>query len=148
MRLTSYTDFSLRALMYLAVCPGGMASAAEISDAFGISRHHLTKVIHRLARLGVVKTTPGRGGGVALAKPADQIRIGEIVRLCEPSLAIVECFDPVTNTCPITPMCRVADVMKNALDAFLGSLDQHTIADVVSKRETELQQLLRLPASH
>lgn len=130
--------------MYLAVSPGGMASTAEISGAFGISRHHLTKVIHRLARLGLVCTTPGRGGGVALRKPANQIRVGDVVRNCEPSMALVECFDAATNTCPIASACKLTDALRRACDAFLMELDRHTISDVVATREVALQKLLKL----
>lgn len=145
MRLTVYTDYSLRLLMYLAVRPDGLATIGEIADAYGISRHHLTKVAHRLGVAGYVETVRGKGGGLRLARPADGIGVGEVVRHAEPDMALVPCFEPVCAPCPIVPACGLRGALYEARQAFFSVLDRYTVADVVARRE-ELRGLLGLPA--
>jgi len=143
MRLTRYSDYALRVLIYVGSAPTGSASIQQISRAYNISRHHLTKVVNRLARIGVLTTTPGRGGGMRLAMSPDQIRIGETIRQTEPNFHLVECFDAATNTCPISPSCRLKRIIQDGLEAFIDKLNQHTLADVLVNRD-ELQPLLQL----
>ncbi|AQS50148.1 Rrf2 family transcriptional regulator (plasmid) [Thioclava nitratireducens] len=129
MRLTSFTDFGLRALMRMASGPERAFSTAEIADEFGISRHHLNKVIQRLARHGFVTTRRGTGGGAMLGRPAHEIVLGDLVRLLEQDQAIVECFLP-DGACCITPVCGLKGRLRAAETAFLAELDRSTLADI------------------
>lgn len=145
MRLAVYTDYSLRMLMYLAVKRDGLATIAEVADAYGISRNHLNKVAHRLGLAGYVETVRGKGGGLRLAKPADRIGLGEVVRHAEPDMALVPCFEPVCAPCPIVPCCGLIGALQEARRAFLAALDRYTIADLVEE-QAGLRRLLALPA--
>lgn len=134
MRLTAYTDFSIRVLMYLALRPERYARIADIAAAYGISETHLMKVVHQLGLAGDVLTVRGRKGGIRLAKPANAINLGTVVRRTEADLALVPCFD-APQTCPIAPACTLQCVLREALDAFLGVLDRYTLADLVTRRQ-------------
>lgn len=129
MRLTTFTDFGLRALMRMASNPERAWSTAEIADEFGISRHHLTKIMATLANAGIVETRRGSGGGATLARPATTIGLGEIVRLLEQNQALVECFQTSGNTCNITPICRLKSYLAEAEETFLRTLDAQSLAD-------------------
>jgi Rrf2 family nitric oxide-sensitive transcriptional repressor len=129
MRLTSFTDFGLRALMRLAAEPERLFTTDEIARAFGISRNHLIKVVRELAAAGIVATQRGAGGGFRLARPADDITLGEIVRLLEARSALVECFRPDGGACVLTPKCRLKGRLKAARAAFLRELDCTTLAE-------------------
>lgn len=142
MRLTRYSDYSLRVLMYLGVHPEQLATIDEISKAYDISKAHLTKVVHELGRAGYLETVRGRGGGLRLAKRPDEIGVGEIVRHAEGSLDLVECFDPATNACRLDSACTLKGVLGEALDAFLATLDQYTLADLVARRKRTFVRLL------
>jgi Rrf2 family nitric oxide-sensitive transcriptional repressor len=142
MQLAVYTDYSLRVLIYLAVRPEQLATIEEISDAYEISRAHLMKVVHQLGRAGFLKTTRGRGGGIRLALPPEEISVGKVVRRMEERMALVECFDPKTSHCQIEPACGLRSVLKEALDAFLKTLDGYTLADLVAHRRKPLERLL------
>jgi Rrf2 family nitric oxide-sensitive transcriptional repressor len=144
MQLTRYSDYSLRVLMYLAVRPEYLATIEEIAGAYGISRAHLMKVVHQLGRAGFVDTVRGRGGGIQLARAPEQISIGGVVRRTEDKLAIVECFEPSTSQCRIESACGLRGVLEEALDAFLGTLDRYTLADLVARRRKPLVELLTL----
>lgn len=134
MRLTNYTDYALRVLIYLAVKDSNEKSTiTEITEAYNISRNHLTKVIHQLGQIGVIETTRGRGGGIVLAKAPKDIRVGYIVRQTEEDFHLVECFNKVGNQCVLTPVCGLKSVLGEALNAYLQVLDQYTIADIVDK---------------
>ncbi len=135
MRLTQWSDYSLRVLMYCAHADGREApvTVTEIAQAHGISRNHLTKVVMTLGELGLLKTTRGRGGGLKLLKSADQINLGEVFRKTETDFALVECFHDETNTCRIDRGCRLKMVLKRALSKFLEELDGVTLADVVGE---------------
>ena len=150
MRLTVYTDFSLRMLIYLAVKDGGLATIAEVARSYSISEHHLTKVAHQLGRAGYVTTVRGKGGGLKLARPAEEIRLGAVVRQTEPDMALVPCFSSAENPtglpCAIVPACGLRNVLDEARQAFMSILDRYTLADLVQRR-TGLQSLLMLPAS-
>ncbi len=129
MRLTSFTDFGLRALMRMASAPDRAFSTAEIADEFRISRNHLTKIIQRLARHGIVTTRRGTGGGAMLARDAAEISLGEIVRLLEKDQSLVECFSP-DGACSVFPVCRLKGKLQTAEAAFLQELDRSTLADI------------------
>lgn len=142
MQLTRYTDYSLRVLIYLAVHQEELATIEEISDAYGISKAHLMKVVHQLGRAGYLETVRGRGGGIRLARPPENIRVGEVVRHTEESMALVECFDPQKSRCRIEPACELRAALKKAIEAFLGTLDDYTVADLVGRRRKQLARLL------
>lgn len=140
MRLTQHVDYSLRVLMYLAVRPDGFGTIKQISEAYGISRNHLMKVVQALGRKGYVETTRGKGGGLALKDAPDQIIIGRVVRDMEADLALVECLG-TSNRCAITPECRLQQLLVDALDAFLDVLDRRTLADLTAAPEPLVQLL-------
>lgn len=135
MQLTQFTDYSLRVALYLAARGDRLVSVEEISRAYGISRHHLVKVGHQLARLGVVEGVRGRNGGMRLAKAPGEINVGALVRATEPHMNLVECFDMGTNTCPIAPSCGLKGALAKARAAFLAVLDKHTLADFLGDRD-------------
>ena len=142
MRLTRHTDNALRALTYLAMQDGAPARITDIARRMGMSEDHVAKVIARLAELGFVTTLRGRTGGVKLARPAAAIVVGDVVRATEDNMALVECFDPATNQCPIAPACVLARALDEALESFLAVLDRYTVADLVTKPRA-LTRLLR-----
>jgi Rrf2 family nitric oxide-sensitive transcriptional repressor len=141
MRLTLYTDYSLRVLMYLGLKRDGLATIAEVSESYGISRNHLMKIVHQLGLLGYVETVRGKGGGIRLARPAGAINLGEVVRRMEEDLALVQCFDPVAAKCRIESACVLRAVLGEALGAFLAVLDRYTLADLI-ERPRALSRLL------
>jgi Rrf2 family nitric oxide-sensitive transcriptional repressor len=131
MRIATYSDFALRLLMYAAVKHPAYVTITEVSKAYGISKNHLMKVTHELALAGYLDTLRGRNGGLRLAKSAKDINVGHVMRLTERGSALVECFDPATNRCVITPACRLRHVLNDALEAFFKTLEQTTLADLV-----------------
>src|SRR5262245_28745781 len=141
MRLTVYTDYSLRLLMYLALKDDGLATIEEVAESYRISKNHLMKVAHQLGVAGYVETVRGRRGGLRLAKPAEAIGLGEVVRRCEPDMAIVTCFEPVNAYCPILPHCVLRKALKQARAAFGEVLDDYTLDDLVKPRAA-LQSML------
>ncbi|MBX9928759.1 MAG: Rrf2 family transcriptional regulator [Gemmatimonadaceae bacterium] len=142
MHLTRFSDNALRCLTFLALAPQTSATTASIAASMALSEGHLMKVVQRLAALGFIETTRGRGGGIRLARPPEAIRIGTVIRATEESFRLVECFDPETNQCPIAPACVLAGVLDEALAAFLAVLDRVTLADL-AVRPTQLRRLLR-----
>ncbi len=141
MRLTVYTDYSLRMLMYLAVKSDGRATIAEVAGAYGISKAHLTKVAHQLGLAGYVGTVRGKGGGLRLARAAGEIRLGDVVRRTEPDMALVPCFEPMHAPCSIMPACGLRGALHEAQQAFLAVLDRYSLVDLVH-RQAELGALL------
>ena len=141
MRLTLQADYGLRALMYLTLRSGEVVPIGEVASAYGVSAHHMTKVGQRLARCGYVEQVRGARGGVRLARDPASISIGAVVRDLEPSLALVECFDPDTNTCVLAPVCELKRILLAAQKAFLAELDRHTLADA-ARRPRALAALL------
>jgi Rrf2 family nitric oxide-sensitive transcriptional repressor len=144
MQLTTFTDYTLRTLIYLAIEDSRRATIAEIADAYGIAENHLTKVVLLLGQAGDVETLRGRGGGLRLARPAAEISIGAVVRRTEPGLALAPCMG--TGACVITPACGLRPVLAEALDAFLAVLDRYTLADLLDRSRGGLARLLGLPA--
>ena len=130
MQLTLHADYSLRVLLYLAANSDRAVSTQEISDAFGISRHHLVRVVQTLHGHGFVNVMTGRHGGATLSRPPAEINLGEVVKAAEPNFRIVECFEPETNTCPIVAACKLQSVLGKALNSFFEVLGEYTLADV------------------
>ena len=152
MRLTQWTDYSLRMLMYCAIHQERQRppTVGEIAEVHGISRSHLTKIAMTLAAAGLLETTRGRGGGLRLLKPADQIGVGEVVRMTETDFDQVECFDADSNSCRIVSNCRLKNVLVDAVTAYLGVLDRYTVADLIrpAMNNAELQVVaLPVPGS-
>lgn len=131
MKLSLFSDYSLRTLMYAALTEDRFQLDA-VTAAYGISRNHLAKVVHQLGKLGYLDTQRGRGGGIRLARAAEDIRLGKLVRETEQQTVLVECFDAATNTCPLIGSCRLKGLLAEALSAFYASLDRHTLHDLVS----------------
>lgn len=131
MQLTSFTDYGLRTLMYLAARPKEMSSVKEISEHYGISRNHLVKVVHRLSQLGYIETTKGKGGGVQIASGAEHTKLGDLIAELEPNMNTVECFDSKTNTCRITDSCQLKHYLFEATRNFTDTMNQYTLADAV-----------------
>jgi Rrf2 family nitric oxide-sensitive transcriptional repressor len=134
MRLTSFTDYSLRVLMFLAADPERRATIAEIARTFEISENHLMKVVHLLGRAGLLANVRGKGGGLQLAKAPDAINIGKVVRTTEGRPIPAECFDRERNRCVITPICKLRHVLDEAVKAFYAALDQYTLEDLLRNR--------------
>ena len=148
MRLTRYTDYALRVLIYLGLRdPAELSRISEIAKAYGISENHLMKVVHRLGQRGFVETVRGRQGGIRLAHSPGRINIGDVVRRCEDDLRLVECFDPETNKCVITGACVLPGILDEALAAFLTVLDRYTLEDLLKPRRGLSDLLPPLPAS-
>lgn len=164
MRLTTYTDYAFRCLVYLAIHQSAdkLFNIQQIADAFNISKNHLTKVIHQLASLGYIESVRGRNGGIRLAKPAESINLGEVFRQTEPDFTIVECFAPIEEQlfrdtdptslenisevhsqtiCQISPQCRLRSILYEATRQFIDVMDQYTVADIIQNAE-ELRALL------
>lgn len=146
MQLTIHSDYALRVLLYLKLHEPRQATIQEIAEAYGISRNHLMKVVQELAQSGFVHAARGRGGGLRLARKPEEIILGDVVRQTETHFNVAECFDPVTNTCPILPACDLKRILAEAMNAFLKTLDRYTLADL-GKRKRALQELLRVEGS-
>jgi Rrf2 family nitric oxide-sensitive transcriptional repressor len=142
MRLTDYTDYALRVLMYLGEQDQRLATVQEIADAHGISKNHLTKVAHQLGRAGFVTTVRGRSGGLRLGMPAERINLGAVVRLTEPDFHMVECFDAARNTCELAPVCSLKHALWRATQSYLGELDRITLAHVLVPGGARVQPLV------
>lgn len=140
MELTFYTDYALRVLMYLGVRHDQLCLISDIARDYGISRNHLVKVVHGLARGGFLSTFRGRGGGIMLARKAEDIRLGDVVRYTEGSYKPVECFRE-DNACVITPACRLPAILSEAFRNFISTLDRYTLADLLQKR-SDIDHLL------
>ena len=141
MHITRYTDYSLRVLMYLAVQGDRLTTIQEIADSYDISKNHLMKVVHQLNRKGYITTVRGKNGGLRLHRSPGDINIGVLFRETEQDMELVECFSS-DNGCTITPVCGLKGALSEALGAFLATLDQYTLADIVPERHKS--QLLRL----
>lgn len=145
MKLTTFSDYTLRVLMYLAVERDGLATITEIATAYGISENHLMKVVHQLARAGVIETVRGKGGGIRLLLDPADIRLGQIVRTSEGNSPIVECLSDEPGGCRITPACRLAPILVRAFDALYQTLDEYSLADLVEdpRQSQRIRALLK-----
>lgn len=143
MRLTSYSNFTLRVLMVAAARAPELTTVQEVAGGFGISKAHLVKCVHQLGAWGYLETVRGNGGGFRLARPASSISLGEVIRRTEEGFSLVECFDPATNTCPIVAKCRLRGALARATEVFLATLDEMTLAEI-SDNGDELLEILDL----
>ena len=141
MHLTRYTDYSMRMLLCLGAQPDRVSSIAEIARAYGISQNHLMKVAHDLGKAGYVEALRGRLGGLRLARPADKINVGEVVRRTEQGFELADC-----GSCVIAPACGLSGVLDEALAAFMAVFDRYTLADLLRKR-AKLVRLFDLPVA-
>ena len=132
MRLTFYSDYSLRLLMYAALRPDALITIQEVAQAYDISKNHLTKVVFDLGRAGFLETARGRGGGLKLAKKPEAIGLGDVLRVTEARSVLVECFNPTTDSCAISGPCRLKGALGRALKAYFAVLDEYTLADLTS----------------
>ena len=134
MRLTQWTDYTLRVLMYCAAIQGREhpVTITEVAQGYGISRSHLMKIVQQLSAQGLLETTRGRGGGMRLMRPAATINIGAVVRATETDFNLVECFDPTTNQCRLSSQCRLKGVLWQAMQAYLAVLDGVTLQDLMA----------------
>ncbi|MEO7996299.1 MAG: Rrf2 family transcriptional regulator [Gemmatimonadaceae bacterium] len=149
MRLTQFSDYALRLSLFLGAHPDRLVPITEIAESYGISYHHLTKVATMLSEAGVVEAVRGRNGGLRLAMAPSAINIGWLVRQTEPDMILVECFDHEKDACPITKECRLRRALKDALRAFLQTLDEYTLADFLGNapQQQRLVQLWRVNAA-
>ncbi len=131
MRLITFTDYTVRVLIYLGINQERLATVAELAESYEISRNHLTKVVHFLGRLGYVETLRGRGGGIRLACSPEEINLGQLVRETEKKTIIVECFNQDSSQCKIASACRLIDILNEAQDAFFAVLDTYTLHDLI-----------------
>jgi Rrf2 family nitric oxide-sensitive transcriptional repressor len=142
MKLTQYTDYSLRVLMYLGF-KDGPATISEIAERYDISRNHVVKVAHQLGLLGYLQTVRGKGGGLRLARPAAEINVGAVIRDME-NLELVECLGE-NNTCVLSPPCVLRSALQDALKAFLATLDGYTLADLIDPpQKARRQKMLKV----
>ncbi|WP_028110558.1 nitric oxide-sensing transcriptional repressor NsrR [Ferrimonas futtsuensis] len=138
MQLTSFSDFAFRSLLYMATLPEGeLTSITRVTEIYGVSRNHMVKVINKLGHAGFVKTVRGKKGGICLAKAPEEIGLGEVIRALEP-LQLINCGEPY---CKILPACRLKQVLTEATNAFLGTLDNYTLADMLANND-ELKALM------
>ncbi|KMJ60234.1 Rrf2 family transcriptional regulator [Bacillus sp. LL01] len=142
MKLTLYTDYSLRVLLYLASAPdeNRLVQIKDIAESYGISKNHLMKVTFHLGKLGYVDTIRGRNGGLKMAVLPEEVNIGKLVRQTEEDFHMVECFQE-HSSCVISPTCRLKGILYQALQAFISVLDQYTLQDLITNRE-QLTSLL------
>src|SRR5262245_42724905 len=141
MQLSTYSDYSIRVLMQAALRAPARVTVDEVADTFGISRHHLVKVVHELGRSGYLTTHRGVGGGFTLSRPAEEIRLGDIGRLGEETETVIDCRDGESRRCRLLPACRLKGVLDEAAAAFFEVLDRYALADVV-KQPTKMRAVL------
>jgi len=131
MQLTSYTDYSLRALLYLGTTQDRLATISEVAAHHEISRNHLVKVVHNLGKNGFIQTIRGKSGGIRLARKPEDIVLADVVRLTEPHMEIQECFSNASNSCPLSDNCKLMGVLYQARQDFMKVLEGNTLADVL-----------------
>lgn len=141
MKLTSYTNYALRCMQLAALKAPGLVRVDDVSQIHGISRPHIVKVVHELGKAGYLETVRGRNGGFRLGRSAETILVGDVVRLTEGPLDVVECFNPEKNTCPLMGVCRLSKKIKEATHAFMEVLDDVTIADISANRVPLLNRI-------
>ena len=145
-RLTAYTNYALRTLMFCALHPGETVRMEDVADAYGISRAHLMKAARQLGQLGYLENLRGRTGGVRLGMAPQDIIIGEVVRHTEGDLELVECFNSDQNTCPLIGLCKLSLLFRAGLNAFLAELDKVSLADIVANGPALLDRLGKVDA--
>lgn len=147
MKMTSYTNYALRSLQLAALKSPQLVRVDDVAQIHSLSRPHIMKIVHELGKAGYLETVRGRGGGFRLARPAQQINVGDVVRITEGPLDVVECFNPSTNTCPLIGICILSRKMQEATAAFMAVLDTLTIADISANRGQLMERIapLELP---
>lgn len=141
MKLSAYSDYSIRVFKQAALRRPERVTVDEVAQTFSISRHHLVKVVHDLGRSGYLETRRGIGGGFTLARPPEEIRLGDIVRLGKESETVIDCMDEANRACRLFPACRLKGVFDEAAAAFFEVLDNYTLADVV-KQTAKMRAML------
>lgn len=144
MKLTSYTNYAMRSLQLAAIKAPDLVRVDDVAKIHKLSRPHIMKIVHELGKAGYLETVRGRGGGFRLARDAKDIIVGDVVRMTEGPLDIVECFNPDTNTCPLMGICILSRKMQEATAAFMAVLDDLTIADIASNRGQLLERIAPL----
>ncbi len=144
MKLTGYTNFALRTLQLAALHEPALTRIDDVVQVHKLARPHITKIVHMLGKAGYLETQRGRGGGFRLGRPAAQIVVGDVVRLTEGTLEVVECFNPTTNSCPLIGICKLSRALHQATAAFMAVLDDLTLADIASNRGELLDRILPL----
>jgi Rrf2 family transcriptional regulator, nitric oxide-sensitive transcriptional repressor len=144
-QLTSYTDYAFRTLIALACAAPEKLTVGEISARYGISLNHLLKIVQRLAELGYVETTRGKSGGVRLLAEPSAIKLGSVVRGMEPELGVVPCLRTNEQTCVIAPACILKSILNEATAQFLHTLDEYSLAEIMTAKP-QLARLLKLTA--
>ncbi len=143
MRLTTFSDYSLRVLIYLGTARGRLATIDQVAEAYGISANHLMKVVHHLAQNGFIETVRGKHGGMRLAHGPEAIGLGDVLRTTEDGFALVECFEGRGTDCRIARCCTLKGALARALEAFLAELDRYTLADLITPAQP-LERILKL----
>ncbi|WP_439154750.1 RrF2 family transcriptional regulator [Yoonia sp.] len=141
MKLTSYTNYALRTLQMAAIRAPDLVRIDDIARAHRINRAHLTKIVHQLAQAGYIDTVRGPKGGLRLARPAGDMIVGDVVRLTEGPLDVVECFNPQRNTCKLRGICKLSVALQQATAAFMAVLDDLSVADIAANRTDLLERL-------
>ncbi|MGJ8606134.1 MAG: Rrf2 family transcriptional regulator [Marivita sp.] len=144
MKLTSYTNFAMRSLQLAALKSPDLIRVDDVVRVHGLARPHIVKIVHELGVAGYIETQRGRGGGFRLARPAEEIIVGDVVRLTEGPLDLVECFNPENNTCPLIGICKLSRALQDATRAFMAVLDDLTLADIASNRSDLLARIAPL----
>jgi Rrf2 family nitric oxide-sensitive transcriptional repressor len=144
MKLTAYTNYALRALQLAALREPKLVRVDDVVKIHGLARPHVVKIVHALGKAGFLETVRGRGGGFRLGKPAEAIIVGDVVRLTEGQLDLVECFNPESNTCPLIGICRLSQAIRKAAAAFMAVLDDVTLADISANRGALLDRIVPL----
>lgn len=142
MQLTQFTDYSLRALIYISIRKE-TCTIKDITESYGISNNHMVKIIHNLAKLKLIKTIRGKNGGILMAAQPEAINLGQLIVQLEPNFDLVPCFNKEKTNCCIAPVCKLKSVLHEAQAAFISVLEHYTLADVVSNK-TELSVLLNM----
>lgn len=148
MRLTDYTDYTLRVLMYCASHPDRLVTISEIAHTYSISKNHLMKIVNDLARQAIVETVRGRKGGLRMLKDPSTLMLGDVVRMSEPDFRMVECFDASTNECCISARCGLKKALRHGLKSYFDALNQYSLADISSRAAVDAASLpmIALPA--
>jgi len=148
MQFTHFTDYSLRTLIYLGAQQSMLATISEVAEKYGISKSHLTKVVHQLANRGYIKTMRGKGGGMRLARLPQLINIGDVVRDMEENINLVECFNAKNQICPLLPACILKSVLLEARKNFFDTLDRYTLADLLTNQSSLRKKPELLKSTH
>jgi len=146
MKLTSYTNYAMRSLQLAALKAPDLIRVDDVVRVHGLARPHIVKIVHELGLAGYIETQRGRGGGFRLARPAQDIIVGDVVRLTEGPIDLVECFNPDQNTCPLIGICKLSRALQEATRAFMAVLDDLTLADIASNRSDLLARIAPLEA--